>query len=237
MTTLDNKGKSMLKYLGLFVLILSSFILTNYSHALSWETSCTVDKGSIQRKGWSSYVFKTSKNHCRGGIFKQRSEINTSNISVTRKQTYVFSTIMAMNTKSAEPFLFFQIHDGRNGCSPPLSVRWGRNNRLSFDSDYTKGIGMAGCVQNVSLRRSGYTGPPLKRDGTKYPIKVVLAFDGNGSFNVDVSVKGNKAISGKYAPSSNPELVRSKQFYMKHGVYSQNVFAYEMTSEGVRVGR
>lgn len=216
-------------------LLLFAFMSTQAS-ALSWRTSCEVDPGAIRRSG-SSYVFSTSKNHCTGGIFKQRAELTSNDFSVSRKATYVFSTSVAMTAKSREPFIVFQIHDGRNGCSPPLSLRWQGNGSLSFDSDYTKGKGMAGCVENRSLRNVRYRGPSLKRNGTAYLLKVAMTFDGQGAFDVAVSVDGKPVLSGKYAPPSDAQFVRSKRFFLKHGVYSKNIWPYEMTSQGLRVSR
>lgn len=216
--------------------LVAGLLLSAPSHAASWKTSCGVDSGSIKKSG-STYTFRTSKNHCAGGIFNQRAELTSSNISVGSKATYRFSTTLEMRSKSKEPFIVFQVHDGRNGCSPPLSLRWGSGGALSFDSDYTKGKGMSGCVENRSLRNAGYRGPSLKRDGTPYKLQVSLAFDGNGGFDVSASVNGKPSISGNYSPPEDPQFLRSKRFYMKHGVYSRNLFDYELKSTGVRVGR
>lgn len=202
--------------------------------ALSWKTSCGADRGSITRSG-STYTFRTSKNHCTGGIFNQRAELTSSDISVRRQVTYVFSSEVAMTTQSNEPFIIFQIHDGRFGCSPPMSLRWQGNGTLSFDSDYTKGKGMAGCVENRSLRNARYHGSALRRDGTAYQLQVKLAFDGEGSFDVEAAVNGDRVLSGTYSPPNDPQFLRSKRFYMKHGVYSKNRWDYELRSRGVRV--
>jgi hypothetical protein len=206
------------------------------SHAVSWKTSCGADRGSITKSG-SSYVFKTSKNYCTGGIFNQRAELTSSDISVRRKVTHTFSSNVAMKTGSGEPFILFQIHDGRNGCAPPMSLRWQGNGSLSFDSDYTKGKGMAGCVENRELRNAGYRGPSLKRNGTAYDLQVALMFDGNGAFDVAVSIDGKQVLSGKYSPPDDPQFLRSTRFYMKHGVYSRNRWDYELTSKGVKVSQ
>src|SRR5215216_3879826 len=75
---------------------------------MGWQISCGTDRGSIKKAG-SSYVFKTSKNHCQGGIFKQRAEINTKNIKVTDQISYVFETAISFKSSSNEPFILFQI--------------------------------------------------------------------------------------------------------------------------------
>lgn len=221
--------RSFISALALFF----SIFLTSASYAISWETSCGVDRGSIERKS-GTYTFRTSTNHCTGGIFTQRAEINTGDISIRKAGIYVFETTIAMTSSSNEDFVFFQIHDGRDGCSPPLSLRWRGNGRLSFDSDYTRGQGMAGCVENRTMRDARYSGPALRRDGTSYQVQVQLAFDGAGGFDVTVLIDGATAISGPYRPSSDAAFVPARRFFMKHGVYSRNMFDYVMTSSGMR---
>ena len=222
-------------YLGIAAFFMFLVAATS-SHAVSWRTSCSVDSGSLIRGG-GAYIFRTSKNHCPGGVYKQRSEIYTSNIAVTRKVSYIFHTTLSMKAAAKEEFIIFQIHDSRIGCSPPLSIRWMGNNTLRFDSDYTRGKGMSGCVQNRSLRSAKYTGSKLKRDGTSYHLQVRLAFDGDGGFAVDTFVNEQPVLSGIYRPSTDPSFIASKKFYMKHGVYSQNLFKYEMRSIGMRVSQ
>lgn len=204
--------------------------------SLGWQTSCGVDPGGINRSG-GAYVFHRSSNHCSGGIFKQRSEINSGNISVGSKVSYVFDTTVSMKTAQSDDFILFQIHDGRIGCSPPMSLRWTGGDALRFDSDYTRGKGMAGCVPNRGLRGAAYHGPRLRRDGTPYHLRVTLAFDGQGGFDVSVAINGSGVLFGRYEPSSDPKFVTSKRFYMKHGVYSQKPFDYEMKSVGMQVLR
>jgi hypothetical protein len=211
-------------------------LATSQSEAMSWKIACSVDSGSIESQG-STYVFRTSNNHCPGGIFNQRAEITSPALSVSTRVTHVFSSTISMRSKANEPFILFQIHDGRLGCSPPMSLRWTRLNTLSFDSDYTMGKGMDGCVQNRSLRDARYAGPDLKRDGTKYQLQAAVAFDGKGAFDIDVSIDGNRVLSGTYTPPNDGKFVRSSKFFMKHGVYSQQRFDYEMRSEGIRLAQ
>jgi len=123
------------------------------------------------------------------------------------------------------------------GCSPPMSLRWTGGNTLRFDSDYTRGKGMGGCFENWGLRNAIYDGQTLKRDGTTYDLAVTMAFDGKGSFDVTVRIDGAVALSGKYEPSSDPQFLTSKRFFMKHGAYTQDRFEYEMRSTGMRVVR
>ena len=201
---------------------------------MGWSVSCGVDRGAIQKSG-KTYVFRTSANHCPGGIFNQRAEISSKNISVRAKETYLFETIVSFRSSSQEPFGVFQIADGRRGCSPPLTIRWEGSGKLRLFSDYTRGQGMAGCVENRRLRDARYVGPRLRRDGTQYKMQIRLQFDGTGSFDLVVAVNGTNAIAGRYEPSADPNFVASSHFNMKHGVYSQYVWPYEMTSEGMRV--
>lgn len=201
---------------------------------MGWQTSCGVDRGS-QEHANDTYTFRTSANHCEGGIFHQRSELNSRDISIARKVTYIVETRIAFDGAEGQDFIIFSVHDGRHGCSPPVSLRWTAANRLRFDSDYTRGQGMAGCVENNVLRSAKYSGPPLRRDGTPYDLRLELAFSGGGEFGIMVSINGQRAIAGHYAPPSDAGFVVSRRFYLKHGVYSQNEFPYEMTSRGLRV--
>lgn len=87
---------------------------------VGWQVSCGADRGSIVRTG-SDYTFKTSSNQCPGGIFNQRAEIRSDHISVNEQVTYLVETTIALETSSNEPAIIFHIHDGRIGCSPPMS--------------------------------------------------------------------------------------------------------------------
>ncbi|SEI18801.1 hypothetical protein SAMN05216228_104240 [Rhizobium tibeticum] len=51
---------------------------------------------------------------------------------------------------------------------------------------------------------------------------------------MSVQINGSGVLSGRYQPSSDPQFVTSKRFYMKHGVYS---FDYEIRSVGMQVLR
>jgi hypothetical protein len=201
---------------------------------MGWEISCGVDRGSLERQQ-DRYIFRTSSNRCQGGIFAQRSEISSDHLSVNRPATYLFDTTLQMMTASDEPFVVFQIHDGRNGCAPPMSVRWQSNNTLSFDSDYTMDRGMDGCVQNNELMNARYSGPRLSRDGNPHLFRARITFDGQGGFDITIEVDGISALSGRYAPPDDARFIRSKRFYFKHGVYSQRVWPYELVSTGMRM--
>ena len=204
------------------------------SARMGWEVSCGVDRGSLERQK-DRYTFRTSSNRCPGGIFAQRSELSSDHLSVNRPATYLFETTLQMMTASSEPFVVFQIHDGRNGCAPPMSVRWQSNNTLSFDSDYTMNRGMDGCFPNNELRKARYNGPRLSRDGNPHLFRARITFDGLGGFDIAVEVDGVLALSGRYAPPVDTKYMRSQKFYFKHGVYSQRVWRYELVSSGMRM--
>ena len=57
-----------------------------------WRISCSVDKGSITGKD-NNWIFRTSKNKCKGGTFQQRAEIYTKKaISPRLKAKYNFQS-------------------------------------------------------------------------------------------------------------------------------------------------
>lgn len=69
------------------------------SNISDWKISCSVDKGSITGSG-SNWVFKTSKNRCKGGGYKQRAEINTRKaLSISTKAKYDFQSIFSMKSE------------------------------------------------------------------------------------------------------------------------------------------
>lgn len=201
---------------------------------LRWETSCGADRGAIEREG-DTYVFRNSTNYC-GELPPQRTEINTSEIPVTEPVTYLIETTVSFQGGSQDAFNMFQVHDGRRGCAPPLSIRWNDDNSIWFSSDYTRDQGEAGCVDNRALMDARYYGPTLLRDGTRYKLQVLLAFDGSGSFDVTVYVDGTSAITGRYQPLTDPSFVTWDNFYLKHGVvFLFDTAPFELRSEGFRV--
>ena len=70
----------------------------------------------------------------------------------------------------------------------------------------------------------------IVRDGTDYKLNVILDFDGKSGFNVEVFLDGMLEVSGKYIPPKG-KAIPSKYFYFKHGVYSRNIFDYELKSD------
>lgn len=201
----------------------------------TWSVSCGADKGAITRKG-RTWTFRTSRNHCPGGIFKQRAEISTRKVQPNHAGSYLFESRIAMKTARRDRFSVFQIHDGRHGCAPPLMVNVMPSGQIELTSDVKTGPGESCIRGKLGTSRSRRT---ILRDGTVHLLRVLITFDGRGGFAATVWVDGNMHVSGTFRPSDKPaaEAHRPKFFYFKHGVYTQHVFAYVMTSENMRVRR
>ena len=200
----------------------------------TWQISCGVDKGSYSKKG-RTHTFKTSSNHCPGGTFKQRAEINSNSIPPTTRGTFEFSTTISMATQSKNRFDLFQIADKRFGCAPPLKVGVLEDGRLAFDSAYKIGTAPGDNCRANKLLAGRQSADRLKRDGSPQKLKVIADFDGTGGFRVWVFLNGNAQISGEYRTPDTNQFFQSERFYFKHGVYSKKVFPYVMTSSGMRV--
>lgn len=201
-----------------------------------WRVSCGAGAGAITRSG-KDWTFKTSRNLCPGGIFKQRAELESDKIAPTQKGAYRFSTTLAISSASSETLTLFQIHDGRLGCGPPLMVRLGADNRLFITGDYKVGDQPGeNCIRDV-LSASGKSAARLPRDGTAHKLEVIIDFDGQSGFRVFLYLDSALQLTGAYRPGSDPRLWRSKQFYFKHGVYSQNVVPFTVTSRAMRVDK
>lgn len=196
-----------------------------------WKISCSVDKGAITKKR-GVYTFKTSTNRCPGGTFNQRAEITSQKVPPTTRGAFLFETTVAMTSRSSEQFDIFQIHDGRNGCAPPLKVQVAPNGTIRLQSAVKLGPG-ENCKPED--RTTGRSDVKLRRDGTQQDLRVLIQFDGNGGFATNVWLDGRLAVTGNYAPPTIPGAFRSKHFYFKHGVYSKNMFDYQMISSGIDV--
>lgn len=216
--------------------IIGVFGLTMPSGAFplnTWEVSCGADSGAIQKKR-DVRTFRTSRNHCKGGIFKQRAEIESEKITPTTKGAYLFETHVAITTSANQQFTIFQVHDGRLGCAPPLSMDVTPNGRLLLKSDIKIGEGER-CIRgalNEKLSRG-----TIRRDGTEQKLAVMVDFDGVGGFAVHVWIDDVAQFSGRYDPSKQPDAFKSKRFYFKHGVYSQRMFDFVMTSRAMNVSK
>jgi hypothetical protein len=199
----------------------------------TWKTSCQVDPGALIKSA-NTRTFRPSRNYCSGGIFSQRTEIFTDSIRPTDSGAYLFETIVAMTTASTKQFTIFSLHDARQGCAPPLSIDVKSDGRLWLKSDIKTGPGES-CIRgeldnNLSSAR-------IRRDGTETTLSILVVFDGKGGFDVTVSLDGVRQLGGTYDPSLQPKEFRSKKFYFKHGVYSQDMFDFVMTSRGLKVSR
>ena len=108
-----------------------------------WRINCSFDKDKIINN-YPSYIFKTSKNYCKGGTFHQRAEIRTKKgLSLWTKAKYDFQTIFTVqdnnNNFYTEKFDIFQIHDARYGYAPPLKLNIQSTWILRLYSDYKTG--------------------------------------------------------------------------------------------------
>ncbi|MWB78380.1 hypothetical protein GLS40_10110 [Pseudooceanicola sp. 216_PA32_1] len=201
-----------------------------------WSISCSVDAGAITRKG-KVWTFRPSTNRCPGGTFGQRAEIKTREIAPTHRGDYVFETTVRMQSPARERFDIFQIHDGRNGCAPPLKVEVLPDGRLSFDSAYKVGTAPGNtCVPVRALNGAVSTGR-ISRDGTPHRLQIILSFDGKSGFRVWVTLDGRQELAGAYSFVEGRTYARSRHFYFKHGVYSKTMFDYEMRSTGMKVSK
>lgn len=225
-------------HLAFFLSVMLGFLFTsaNGLHAgplNQWKISCGVDNGSITKRA-GIWTFQTSSNHCPGGVFRQRAEISTRHIRASHKGAYLFESFITMTTSTTEKFDVFQIHDGRDGCSPPLKVTVLRSGQIELTSDVKTGPGES-CIRGKL--GTGISHGRIRRDGTEQKLEVLIDFDGTGAFNAVVTLDGVVQISGRYEPSPLPQAFLPQQYYFKHGVYSYNVFSYVMQSRDMRVRR
>ena len=201
-----------------------------------WNISCSVDDGSISFNG-NNWIFKTSKNGCKGGFFKQRAEISSPKaLKLSTKAKYEFQSIFSIKSNeesrgilNVEKFEFFQIHDGRLGCAPPLSIGFTKKGKLRLLGDYKVGESEGQNCDRDIMFDVGNT--VVRREGTEYKIKVVLDFDGKSAFAVAVYLNDKLEVEGKYSPPKEDKYFKSKYYYFKHGVYSENMFDYELKSQ------
>lgn len=221
-------------FVGALVAASSTYASPLQAQSLNqWAISCGVDKGAIRKRG-RVWTFRTSANQCSGGSWTQRAEIRSETISPTRRGSYLFQTIISMKARNRGKFDIFQIHDGRNGCAPPLKVTVLSSGRIELVSEINKDDGRHCIRQNLSARVSR---GKIRRDGTEQELKVLVGFDGNGGFVATVWIDGKIQTSGHYERPAIEGAYRSKYFYFKHGVYSPQTFTYEMVSRGMKVSK
>ncbi|MBB93771.1 MAG: hypothetical protein CML68_04080 [Rhodobacteraceae bacterium] len=223
--------RPLLSLLAGAALLLSQSLPASANPLNTWQVSCAADPGSITRKG-KTWTFKTSTNHCPGGVWKQRAEIYSDRVNPTHKGTYLFRSTVSMTAGTNEKFDIFQIHDGRHGCAPPLKVDVLPSGQIELTSDLKTGPGES--CERGALGRSARQGV-IRRDGTPQLLEVIIDFNGLGGFDAFVRVDGTLQVSGSYMPPTGAQYFQSKFFYFKHGVYSQRMFPYVLTSEGMTV--
>lgn len=224
--------KFLLLTLGLWMIgILAAPIEVSATPLNSWKVSCGVDKGAITHKG-KTWTFKTSTNHCPGGIFKQRAEIYSGKIQPNRKGAYLFTTLMSLTSSKSATWDVFQIHDGRRGCAPPLKVTVMASGQMELHSDIKTGPGES-CIRGklTNARSKGR----IRRDGTEQKLDILIEFDGQGGFHATIWLDGVAQLQGQYKSPNNPGAFQSEHFYFKHGVYSQHAFSYVLVSRNMKV--
>ncbi len=107
---------------------------------------------------------------------------------------------------------------------------------LSFnEAEEILAKGGAGEQCKPEDRTIGNPNVRLRRDGTEYNLRVLIQFNGEGEFSTNVWIDGKSAVSGFYQTPKIPGVFKSKNFYFKQGVYSKNMFDYQMTSRGMVV--
>ena len=184
------------------VLIACSAAGSRYFGPLNeWDVSCGADRGSI-RKSADVWTFKTSDNYCSGGTFKQRAEIKTDDYSTRRAGDFLFSSNVTMMSASPNEYSIFSIHDGRNGCAPPLQLFVRPDGRMYISSDVKTGPGES-CIRGFI---GGTSSDRVLRNGTEQLLQVLVQFDGEGSFDVTVWLDGTQQIQGTYNPQSYVQL-------------------------------
>tara|TARA_R100000935_G_scaffold27028_1_gene47122 strand:- start:250 stop:966 length:717 start_codon:yes stop_codon:yes gene_type:complete len=201
-----------------------------------WRVSCGADPGAISKKG-NTYTFKTSRNHCPGGNWQQRAEIATDHAKPTITGAYQFSSNISITSPSTQRFDIFQMHDGRNGCAPPLKLEVLPSGHLSFDADYKIGTKPGNNCEKARSMLGQKSAKKIRRDGTEYKLDVIIDFNGQGGFRVWAYLDGAPQINAHYNPPQGRGYFQSEKYYFKHGSYSKKMFPYTMTSRDVRVRR
>jgi hypothetical protein len=195
---------------------------------LSWSISCGVDNGSMYKKN-GVWTFKPSKNKCPGGVFEQRAELNTKKMSINKKVKYSFFSSFNYTGISAYEFSVFSVHDGRDGCAPPLQIFVGYSGDIYLTGDYKIGTG-ENCRRDI-LKTVYYGNQRVNKNGDEQTLRVDLDFNGKGAFGIEVFLNNILAAKSSYAFEEGKGYMKSPSFYFKHGVYSRFIFDYEMQSK------
>lgn len=229
------------------------FSLRN-SYLKNWYISCDADDGAIKKKG-NSFYFSESKNNCgKPSKYKwqQRAEI-ASGLPFDFMGKLSFTYVLSLNSSSTEKFTFFQIHDGRESCAPPLKIDWTDTNSIRLESHYKiQGKGEEYCVPNWDMRNAKTLIPiVLKRDGTKYEFELLLDFDGKGNFSVEIFVDDKLVLVSAYQRDAtfssvktegnltviNPVFEKFSKLYFKQGNYSRKFFDYNLNFENMKIAK
>ena len=124
-------------------------------------------------------------------------------------------------------------------------------NSIRLESHYKIiGKGEEYCVPNWNMRNAKALYPiVLRRDGTKYDVELLLDFDGEGNFTVEIFVDDELALVSAYQRDAtfasvkteggltviNPVFEKSKKFYFKQGNYSLRFFNYDLNFENMKI--
>ena len=104
--------------------IITIFVFSNNAYAMEkyfgtpnkisdWSISCSVDKGSII-DNYPNYIFKTSKNYCKGGVYNQRAEIETDKaLPVSTEVAYDFQSRFTFKGDTDQDFDLLLVHQAR----------------------------------------------------------------------------------------------------------------------------
>ncbi|MCJ8336388.1 MAG: hypothetical protein MJH10_19495, partial [Epibacterium sp.] len=159
-------------------------MIANATPLDQWKISCSVDKGSITKKR-GVYTFKTSTNRCTGGTFNQRAEITSKRVPPSTGGAFLFESNITMQSASSEKFDIFQIHDGRDGCAPPLKVQVSARGTISLHNGIKVGPGEQ-C--RPTIKTEGGNSARILRDGTEHNLRILIQFNGEGGFLTNVWV-------------------------------------------------
>mgnify|MGYP003327127567 CR=1 FL=1 len=120
----------------------------------------------------------------------------------------IFETDLLIEGAPSKRTTIFQIHDGRNGCAPPLKVNIQKDGKIKLRGDYKKGPGEQ-CIYDI-IKSTGRGKTTIKRDGTEYKLNVLLDFDGNGGFKVKVYINDEHEVSGEYKFKEGQGYIKSR---------------------------
>lgn len=207
---------------------------------LAWNTSCD---SKVTREG-NTFIFTDGPNTCKTngkvtGTYSQRNEISSKAFPVTTKATYIFETNLKFISKYPRRGTIFQVHTGTNpGCAPPLMVQVDRG-YFTLKSAYAKKFGdTIECLPTYIHSDASVFVADLMGDGKEHNFRTEVAFDGTAAFTVKVYLDDKLVVDGKFDPPiDDPDYIMPPRYYFKHGVYSAEVFDYELYSTDMRLSK